>query len=205
MPPWLQRHATAFAMPYLRNRIGRAPPQACPDYIEPSERARQRFFLEPNNYVMGGIRLNLIGREPSGHVAPDEVDVVCRRLADDLLALVNVETGDRVVRSVERADRWYRRSSADKFPDLFVEWENSAPIETVWSPKIGLLHSPTTHWRSGDHRPDGLLLACGPGIPASRSFPEIDVEDIGPSIAARLGVELSDVDGSAAPWLSRPH
>jgi len=174
----------------------------CPEFVEPGDRARQRFFVEPNNYVYGGVRLNLTGREPNGCVQADEVDGVCARLTHDLLALVNVATGGRVIRGVERADQWYRRSAADTMPDLFIDWERTAPIETVWSPKTGLVHAPYTHWRTGDHRPDGLLLAIGPGVPSDRVLPCVDLEDIAPSIAARLGVGLEDVDGRPVPWLT---
>jgi len=87
-------------------------------------------------------------------------------------------------------------------PDLFVDWERTAPIETVWSPKTGLVHAPYTHWRTGDHRPDGLLLAIGAGVPRDTVLPCVDLEDIAPSIAARLGVGLEDVDGRPVPWLT---
>jgi predicted AlkP superfamily phosphohydrolase/phosphomutase len=202
LPAALQRRVTAFAVPAIRRRMAGAAFAPFPEFAEPEERARRRWFLEPNNYVFGGVRLNLAGREPRGCVALDEVDAVCRRLANDLLALVNVDTGGPVVRAVERSDRRYGRSSADRMPDLFLDWERSAPIETVWSPKVGLVHAPYTHWRSGDHRPDGLLLATGPGLPARTTLPALDLEDLAPSVAARLGVTLQDCDGEAVPWLA---
>ena len=89
-------------------------------------------------------------------------------------------------------------------PDLFVTWERTALIETVWSPKVGLVHAPYTHWRTGDHRPDGLLLASGPGIdPGTR--PELRNVDLGPSILARLGLGTApsaDLDGDPVGWLA---
>jgi predicted AlkP superfamily phosphohydrolase/phosphomutase len=202
LPGALQRHVTAFATPAIRRRIAGHPLVPCPEFAEPHNRARQRYFMEPNNSVIGGIRLNLAGREPQGCVQPDDVDAVCRQLRNDLLALVNVDTGGPVIRDVERVDRWYRRSSTDTMPDLFIDWERTAPIETVWSPKVGLVHAPYANWRSGDHRPDGLLLAFGPGIPAGTLLPSLDTEDFAPSIAARLGVAMADVDGRPAGWLS---
>src|SRR5262249_52678837 len=140
--------------------------------------------------------------EPMGCVRPDEVDAVCRRLIDDLMAIVNLDSGAPVIRAVERADRWYRRAADDAMPDLFVDWDHRAPIETVWSPKTGLVHGRYTNWRSGDHKPDGLLLAYGPGIAENITLPGMATEDLAPSIAARLGVEFDDVDGRAVPWLA---
>lgn len=170
----------------------------------PAARARRRFFAAPNNSVYGGIRLNLAGREGQGRVRPEEADEMLARLERDLLELVNVATGGPVVRAVHRTDRHYRRSNDDRMPDLFVEWERDALIETVSSPKIGTVHTPYTHWRTGDHRPDGLLIAAAPDLEGGAVLPPIEVEDIGPSIAARLGVHLEAVDGTAVGWLTRP-
>jgi hypothetical protein len=202
LPGRMQQRITAFAVPAIRQRIdGRLPPP-CAEYAEAGDRARQRFFLEPNNYVYGGVRLNLAAREPKGCVQPHEVDRVVKRLTDDLLALVNVDTGGPVINDVIRADRWYRRAADDTIPDLFIDWAREAPIETVWSTKIGLVHGPYTHWRTGDHRPDGMLLAYGPGIPSRTILETVDLEDIAPGIAARLGVELGNVDGRSPSWLA---
>jgi predicted AlkP superfamily phosphohydrolase/phosphomutase len=203
LPPGLQRRITAFAAPAIRRLHSARGLVACPEHAAPRERARQRYYMEPNNSVIAGIRLNVAGREPNGCVRPDEIDALSRQLSDDLLALVNVDTGGPVVRRLQPSDRWYRRSATDTFPDLFVEWERSGPVETVWSPKTGLVHAPYTNWRSGDHLPDGLLLALGPGIPAGAALSALDMEDLAPSIAARLGLSLGDVDGHPAAWLAR--
>ena len=197
----LERRVPAFAVPTIRRTNAGRMLRPCPEFASPDDRARQRFFVEPNNYVYGGVRLNLVGREPKGCVEPHQFDAVCQSLTDDLLALINVQTGGPVVRSVERADRWYRRLPDDTMPDLFIDWERTAAIETVWSAKTGIVHSPYTHWRTGDHRPDGLLLAFGPGIPGSTELAAVELEDLAPSIAGRLGVAIEDVDGAAAPWL----
>lgn len=170
--------------------------------MKPAERARQRFFLEPNNFVYGGVRLNLMGREPQGRVRREEADEVIALLTQDLLALINLDTGRPAIRGVERADRWYRRSDRDTMPDLFIDWERDAPIETLWSSKLGLVHAPYVNWRTGDHRPGGLLIAASPGIPKGVLLPDIALEDLAPSLTARLDVALGDVDGRPVDWLA---
>ncbi|HYD13848.1 MAG TPA: alkaline phosphatase family protein [Allosphingosinicella sp.] len=167
-------------------------------------RAAQAFFKAPNNSVIGGIRLNLVGREPDGVIRPDEVERVCAGLEEDLLALVNEATGRPAVLKVTRADSFYARTPGDTLPDLFVEWDRSAPVETLSSPRTGRFHIPYTMWRTGDHLPGGLLLARGAGFGAGEVLPPVAVEDLGPSIAARLGVTLADVDGRVQPALADP-
>lgn len=197
--PALQAMARAVGVPAgLRKRLGGAVVTWPAD-----SRSQRRYFAEPNNTVYGGVRLNLVGREPNGRVAPEEADAVIAELEQDLLELVNVDTGKRVVRAVERCDAWHARTPTDAMPDLFLDWERSAPVERVSSPKIGAVHAPYEHWRTGDHRPAGLLLARARELPGGERLPGLAVEDIGPSIAARLGVALTEVDGVACDWLSR--
>ena len=75
-------------------------------------------------------------------------------------------------------------------------------METIWSAKTGLIHGRYDLWRTGDHRLDGLLLARGPGL-GRGAAPAVRSIDLGPTVAARLGVELDGVDGEPAAWLAR--
>jgi predicted AlkP superfamily phosphohydrolase/phosphomutase len=181
----------------LRQHLGRhAPPPDFETDIGAYRRAQQLFYMSPNNSVYGGVRVNLKGREPSGKVSPGaEFDAVCEQLTLDLASLINVETGGPVVRSVARTDAYYKRDPADELPDLLIDWNHEAPVETVWSPKTGVIHAPYWHWRTGDHRPGGLLLAKGPNLPEAAHLGAIENFDLGPTICAMLGVELKDVDG----------
>jgi predicted AlkP superfamily phosphohydrolase/phosphomutase len=200
--PLMERYATAYAVPALRWYAGKRDFPACREWVGTKQRAKQHFYVAPNNYCYGGVRFNVIGREPRGSVHPDDLDRSIAELSSDLMALVNLDTGGPVITGVDRSSRWYRRSPHDTLPDLFLDWERSGLIETVWSPKTGIVHAPYTHWRSGDHRPEGLLLALGPGIPARIELPPIEVEDFAPSIARRLGARMAETDGNTLPWLA---
>lgn len=202
LPRPLRTMLAACGLPFLRRRLASAPLPAVPNWATAEQRSKQRFFLSPNNFVFGGIRINLAGREPNGVVQPGaEYEAVCERLTEDLLALVNVATGKRVVHEVSRTSDHYDREADDTLPDLLIDWGRSGPIETVWSPKTGVVHGPDEHWRTGDHRPDGLLLASGPGFTPGARLPDLDVVDLGASLSAMLGVELTDdVDGRPLPW-----
>lgn len=64
--------------------------------------------MTPNNDLFGGIRINLVGREPRGRVRPGpELEAVVEQLCTDLLALRNVESGGLVVKNVLRTCEFY--------------------------------------------------------------------------------------------------
>jgi len=159
------------------------------------ERSARPWYQIPNNSSSGAIRLNVVGRQPDGVVAPADVDAVCEAITDLLQHTINLDTGERVVDEVIRADDVYERRPGDDLPDLFVEWNREAPIERVWSPDVGTVVAPATHWRTGDHTRTGLLLARGPGIVPHARHDAIGLEHLAPTLAASLGVELPDVDG----------
>jgi len=203
LPTRVRRRAGAVPAAIVRAATrGRELPTSWVE-VTAADRAASRYFMEPNNSVFGGVRLNLVGREPSGTVEPRDAAAVLDQLTDDLLDIVNVATGRPVVRAVYRTDDYYERGAGECMPDLLVDWARDAPVETVWSPKVGLLHGPYGLWRSGDHTPGGLLLVAAPDVEPGEGEP-IGMIDIGPSIAARLGVELGDVDGHAVEWLGAP-
>jgi predicted AlkP superfamily phosphohydrolase/phosphomutase len=201
LPPAWQRRVSLPLLRELRRRAAERSLPPSPEYVTPAERADQRFYAEPNNTVYGGVRFNRSGREPRGLVEAGASAALSARLAHDLQALVNVATGGPVICGVVPSDRWYRRRNDDTIPDLFIDWERSAPVETVWSPKTGLVHGPYRLWRTGDHRPEGLLLAVGPDVTPGAAMPEIAIEDLPVSLLARLGCAGSDLDGSPAGWL----
>ncbi len=163
--------------------------------------AERRWFQTPNNYSVGGVRFNVVGRESQGRLHPGaELDCAYRTVTNGLLALINVDTGTPVVNQVLKCDDLYDRPKLDSLPDLFVEWSLTHRIETVWSPEVGLVHVPDPEWRTGEHTsPNGVLLATGPGISAGAELPPMRIEDIGPTIAAQLGVAIPGVSGRPVP------
>ncbi len=200
MPAWSRNASRKALAALLRTRLTRRELRPPRDYDTAAQRRAQAFFMSPNNFVVGGVRINLQGREEEGRIRPgSEFDELCRRLETDLPALVNVDTGTTVIDRVERSDGLYQRESLDALPDLFVQWNHNHPIENVWSPRFGLIHGPYTHWRTGDHRAGGLLLMRAPTVTPGTELTPLEINRLGCSIAAELGVTLADLDGSAAP------
>jgi predicted AlkP superfamily phosphohydrolase/phosphomutase len=158
----------------------------------------RKFFAVPHNENSGAIRINLMGREPNGQVRPGaDYDKVCAQLTQDLLELVDLDSGKPVVKEVVQVCDVYKGQHIDLLPDLLAVWNRNAPITWIGSPKVGRIKNETLGSRTGDHTPNAMFFAHGPHINPGRLLHEIPVEAIAPSLAALLGVPLPEAD--AAP------
>jgi len=160
------------------------------------DRATRRFFAIPTTDNCGGIRFNLRGREPNGRVEPGPpYQELCEWLERELLSLVNTATGAPAVTRVLRGDLLFAGPFRDQFPDLVIEWNDEAPIPAVRSHRIGEIRVESLNPRTGDHRPKGLVLARSTNLEPRALEGEMALVDLAPTLAARLGVELSGIDG----------
>ncbi len=130
---------------------------------------RTRVFRLPtdrNTYF----RVNLRGREPLGCVEPGaEYEALLDRLETELLALRNAATGAPAVVEVLRMREIFPGERIDDLPDLAVEWVADEPINSLQSDSVGTLSLAVRELRSGNHRPEGFLLARGPAFVAGAS------------------------------------
>lgn len=156
---------------------------------------RSAFQVE-HNEMSGAVRCNVKGREPHGQIAPGpELQAFLDRLEEDLLKVVNPDSGEPIVAKVLRTDEVFAGEHRDLLPDLFVIWNRTRPITAAASSKIGELRIPSPDWRSGNHASDGFFFACGPSM-LTRKGPELaSIMDLAPTIGRLLGVSIPDVDG----------
>jgi predicted AlkP superfamily phosphohydrolase/phosphomutase len=171
------------------------------------ERATRKFFAIPTTDNCGGIRLNLRGREPKGLVEPGPpAHELCDWLERELLSLVNIATGAPVVTRILRGDLLFAGPFRDQFPDLVIEWNHDAPIPAVRSPRVGEFRVESPNPRTGDHRPKGLVLARSMDLAPQALEGEMALVDLAPTLAARLGVTLSGIEGKPIlDFLPQPH
>lgn len=159
-------------------------------------RATRRFFAVPTTDNCGGVRLNLKGRESKGRVEPGPAyQELCDWLERELLSLVNVATGAPAVKRVLRGDLLFAGPFRNEFPDLVIEWNYDAPIPAVRSQRVGELRAESPNPRTGDHRPKGLVLVRSTDLAPRALEGEMAIVDLAPTLAARLGVAISGIDG----------
>jgi predicted AlkP superfamily phosphohydrolase/phosphomutase len=160
--------------------------------------------------VGGNIYVNLKGREPDGIVEQgQEYEQVRDAVIDGLTKLTDPETGQRIVRQVHRREALYHGPFLDKAPDLVIEWVDYA----YWGrANYDQLHRPVVETQrhfdfsdqplSGSHRPNGMLIAAGPGIQAGGEISGARLVDMAPTIMKLLNVTPpEELDGRSQPQM----
>ncbi len=171
--------------------------------LDLGERGRRKCYGVPHTDNAGGVRINVVGREPDGRVQPGaEYQEYCSALIRDLEDIVNLDTGKPLVEKVVRTHDICHGDNLDSLPDLLVIWRRDGPIERVGSPKIGELRRAYPGKRSGDHTTRGVVLARGLGIAAGELPEGADLTAIAPTIAALLGVDLTAADSAPVAAMS---
>lgn len=141
---------------------------------------------------LGGLYLNLRGREPEGIVAPgEEARTLKRELMDQLAGLPDHAKGKTAIRNVYDADAIYSGPYLDRAPDLVIGYEEG--YRTAWGAAVGrtagdVFEDNDRPW-SGDHCVDPPLV---PGILfANRGIDSSDpgIEDMAPSFLRLFGVD----------------
>jgi predicted AlkP superfamily phosphohydrolase/phosphomutase len=192
----------------LRGWIDRHQGRSSPMFFGIDPRKSKCFMLH-NGASVCGLRVNLAGREPEGLIQPgDEMDIFCNQLGEDLLEIVNLDTGNPAVKSVKRTGKVYQGEYLDHLPDLLVEWSDEKPLGNtatmnrggskvrLASEKIGVVEGVNTYCRTGDHRPEGIFIAFGPGIKPGRLERTVSIMDFVPTFINLFGLEISCADGN---------
>ena len=167
-----------------------------PRYAEFSgDRETRRFFEVFVNNRTGGVRLNLKGREAHGVVEASDYDRLLDEISNDLNDIVNVESGERLVKEIIKTKSVYGGDYVDTLPDLLVTWNRDNPINEISSNKIGTIRRAFLDSRTGDHTPFGMFCVMGEGIESKSLNNRADTVDFLPTIARKMGIDASDYDG----------
>lgn len=155
--------------------------------------SKTRAYAQGN---FGQIFINVKGRQPDGCVEPADVPAVKAELKERLLAIPHPETGAPLVERVLDRDELYQGPHIHLAPDLTV-------VLSDWRYRTIGLHDFTTHevigpafGPTGDHRPEGVLIAAGPAFRAGAQFEDAHLRDVTPTLLRLLGVPVpEDCDG----------
>ncbi len=156
---------------------------------------------------VAGVRVNLIGRQPAGVVAPGaEYEMVRDRIIAAAKGWRDIVTGRPVVVRAARREELYRGAHVVNFPDVILEL---APEYAVVAEVASRPIAPATPtFRTGEHRTAGIFLAHGPAIRPGRRV-DAQIGDLAPTILHLAGAPVpADLDGRVlaealdAGWLA---
>jgi predicted AlkP superfamily phosphohydrolase/phosphomutase len=126
-----------------------------------------------------GVSINLAGREPDGIVDPADYERLRDELLERLSSFRDPQTGRCPFKAIHRREEVFKGRYADAAPDLLLE-----PAEGY-----SLTHAKSAledaDWVSGDHRPEGVIVAAGPSVRPFQGEPRL--VDLAPTILAALG------------------
>jgi hypothetical protein len=103
-------------------------------------------------------------------------------VAASLLEFTDPETGARPIRAVRRKEEVLDGPYLDRAPDLLQE---AAPLYSLTHARRMVEEA---DWLSGDHRPEGIYAAAGPGA-ATADGSEVSLADFAAMIEAAVGLE----------------
>lgn len=161
-----------------------------------------------SNELMNAIWINLEGREPLGTVRPGrEYEILREEIARKLKGLRDPETGEPIVKAIYTRDEIYHGSEVSKAPDLAIEWNNYTTQTSSLSSReeadkfLSRLTKEQTSrsalsQSSGEHKPNGILLAYGRGIRKGGRAEGARIIDMAPTILYTMGEKIPrDMDG----------
>jgi predicted AlkP superfamily phosphohydrolase/phosphomutase len=159
----------------------------------------------------GYLYLNRRDRFPLGLVAPGaEAERVCASLEADLGELRHPRTGEPLVARVVRTRQLYRGPACDALPDMIVLWRDGyiartrADVAGTSQSLLGPTGRALDEW-SASHRPDGILIAHGPGFAPPGPIQGARLDDLAPTLLHLLGQPVpQDMTGRVLTQLLDP-
>jgi predicted AlkP superfamily phosphohydrolase/phosphomutase len=153
---------------------------------------------------LGGIYLNLRGREPGGIVPPEERAETLEALTASLEGFRDPEDGLPLVTEVHRREDIYRGPETGRLPDLVLTLRDhrctarhslaGAGEELFSKPLEGF----GTLSHTGSHRPRGIFLGMGPRFAGKEIPVEPGIMDLFPTTLDLLGLPVpAGLDGSS--------
>jgi predicted AlkP superfamily phosphohydrolase/phosphomutase len=182
-----------FNQGLLALKPGEVPGESAGDMFRAVDWERTRAYA----VGLGGIYLNLAGREAGGIVRPEEAAGLTAKIAQSLAGLEDPERGEVAVRAVRSREELYDGPYAGESPDLVTLFSRGYRVS--WGASMGgvgehLIEDNTKLW-SGDHIVDPELV---PGMLAMNRPFRTDgarLEDLTPTILEALGVPAGDGTG----------
>ena len=166
-------------------------------YLDNLDFRKTSAYRFPIDEQTEGLVINLKGRQPSGAVDNCEYEAVRTCLIKLLSEFRDPLNGNPVVKQCFRREELYSGSKLFQAPDIIVSLEdNYFPGSACNGPVCSPLPPVYLETISGNHRREGIFLACGPEISKGDLQPDASIMDVAPTVLYALGEKIpSDMEG----------
>jgi predicted AlkP superfamily phosphohydrolase/phosphomutase len=157
--------------------------------------------------AFGQIFVNLKGREPDGIVSEGaEYEAVLADLEKRLAVVQDPRSGRPIVTKMRRGREAYKGPLVGSAPDLiFVLDDYRCTCAVQFGSDAEGYFGGVEFCDSGAHRPEGILLACGPDIQPGTEIRGAEVADVTPTVLHLMGQPVpSGLDGRPLEDLLTP-
>jgi predicted AlkP superfamily phosphohydrolase/phosphomutase len=193
-----RRYLPSKARKILRTRMGNQTFERMKGEIESALFTSGVDWPSTRVYALGAggnLYVNLQGREPQGIVAPgEEYEDLRSNVIQSLQELKDPDTGEALVKRTFRREELYQGPFVERAPDLIIQWrdyaywgrgryDSHAPV-FEGNKKLDFTEIPLT----GTHRPQGILIASGPGIATGTHLQDSSLLDVAPTVLGLLGL-----------------
>jgi predicted AlkP superfamily phosphohydrolase/phosphomutase len=150
----------------------------------------------------GYVQVNIKGRQPEGAVAPEDRERVLTDVEACLRELRDPVTGVPVLAALRRGEDAYKEPRVGYPPDLVVD-DTEYGVKPYWENREAVRHifAEDTSYDgfTSNHRPDGILVTCGPAVRAGTTLPPLGMADLAPALLYLAGVPIpGGLDGRLA-------
>jgi predicted AlkP superfamily phosphohydrolase/phosphomutase len=190
---WLAQHS------YLAWADDKAPLASGPWQLGLDQLARHVYLLDWERTraytpTPSGNGIHIVPRTQPGEpgVPEDEYQAFRSRLVDELLGFVDLAVGEPVVAHVWTREEIFDGPCTSLAPDLTLELVDGGLVSILASDAPFKPRPEPT----GTHRPEGILIARGPGLRQGVQLAPLSILDVAPLLLYSLGLPIpADLEG----------
>lgn len=153
------------------------------------------------SYCLGGVYLNVSGREPKGIVEEGrEYEEIRENIISSLRELKDPETGELAVNQVFKREEVYSGPYLDEAPDILIDFSDKYQnSHSEPAPQHKQVFNEPSSFFTSTHTKDGIFVASGPEIKSQGKLGKgegLDIQDMTPLILHLLGASVpNNLDG----------